>query len=297
MSELKKHQKSRKLLKIIAVVGLFFVFVAGIFYGLIFMPLFRIEKVFIDGTGKEFNDEVIEIASQKLGRKIFKKIPVNNQIFLPDKDIASAILNKFPEIKAVNTTFSLKDHSLKINLQMRQSSAIWCRDIRQAVFTMISSSTVETIKSGEPQSLPETQPALPDAENCFFVDSEGFVFKPAPILSGGSAPIVYEHMDRDLNIKEIVSNSKALKFILETKKQLDAANLNLTDFVISNQTPGDLEIISPDGWKIILNLDKSPAVQINALKRVLEKEIKEKRGQLEYVDLRVENRVYYKLKQ
>lgn len=285
----KSRTKKKRALKIIIVLALFFIFVAAVFYGLIFTPLFRIDKVFVEGAEIGFNEEIKKIANQKLAKIIFEKIPVNNQIFLPDKAIANEILNKFPEIKVVNIKTRLSDHSLTINFQLRQPSAIWCRVLVPDNLVEVSSSTDEAIISSAPSTLPE-------AENCFFIDNDRFVFKPAPILSGGIVPIVYEQMTRDLNIKDVVSNSKALQFILETKKQLDAANLNLTDFIISGQTLGDLEILSPDGWKIILNLDVSPAVQINALKRVLEEEIKEKRGQLEYVDLRVENRVYYKLK-
>ena len=301
MSELRKHRKSRKSLKFAAGLGLFFVFAAAVFYGLVFSPFFRIDNIFIQGAAKEYGGQIKQIAEQKLSAKIFWRIPVANQIFLPDKEIAEEVLDRFPEIKTVDIKTSLAAHSLTMDLEVRQPAVIWCRVLPPDNLFTVSSSTDEALQSFETRS-------LPDVEKCFFADNEGFIFRPAPVLSGGAVPIVYEQLSRsirdaalgrthDLSIKDVVFNSKALNFILEAKKQLNAANLSLTDFIVSAQTLGDLEILAPDGWKIILSLDKSPTAQINALRRVLEEEIKDKRSQLEYVDLRVENRVYYKLRQ
>lgn len=298
MTGLKKHRKSRKLLKITAALGPFFVFLAGVFYTVFFTSILRIDKAVVLGAD-EFRSGAGEIAKQKLAQKIFNKIPINNYLFLPQKEISGAILDKFPEIKAVVGKKSLGEHSLSLNLEPRRPAVIWCRvlTLDTAAVLNLPPAAPDTVASSTDgtQVSPES-PGLPEAENCFFADSDGFIFKAAPVLSGGVIPIVYERTERDLKIKDTVFDERALQFILETKKQLDAVNLGLTDFVISGQTLGDLEILSPDGWKIILSLDQSPAVQVNALKRVLEEEIEEKRSQLEYVDLRVENRVYYKLR-
>jgi hypothetical protein len=75
-----------------------------------------------------------------------------------------------------------------------------------------------------------------------------------------------------------------------------AVNLNLTDFIIKSQSVGDLEILTPEGWLIYLDITHPADIQIDALKRVLQEEIKENRSRLEYIDLRVPNRAYYKLK-
>lgn len=277
-------KKSRLGLKLFILVIVFFVFAVGNFYLIIFSSVFQINKISVNGAKDVKSEEIQKIADDILSVKFLNKIPKNNLIFLPEQEITRSILNDFPKIKEVTLTKKFMDHTLVINIIERESSAIWCRVLPEESF-LVSSSSAGQLPNQAPQ-----------AENCFFADAGGFIFGEAPILSGGAVPTVYEQTASAINIKDKVSNPRTLEFILAAKKELTAVNLNLTDFVIKSQSLGDLEILTPEGWIIYLDISNSPASQVNALKRVLEEEIKENRNRLEYIDLRVPDRAYYKLK-
>jgi len=280
--------KNKWILKIVIVGGPFFVLAGGILYLLVFTPNFRIEKVSVEGATEVSAQSIEETVLSILHEKIFNRIPKNNPVLLPNARITANIINKFPEIKSVNLIQKPLEHNLIIRIEERKPSAIWCRVSPK--IDELSATSSEIIAK-------DVQTGLFSAENCFFIDEQGFAFKDAPILSGGVVPTVYDETPQELVLKGTVFNPETLKFILEVKKELGAVNLNLTDFVIKSQSAGDLEILAPDNWRIFFSLNDSATSQANALKRVLAEEIKGKRSQLEYVDLRVPDRVYYKYRQ
>lgn len=281
---IKKYKKSRFGLKLFIFCMAFFVFTAGIFYLIISSPIFEINKISVNGLKDVKPEEIQKIADDILSVKFLNKIPKNNPILLPEQEIIRSIINNFPKIKEVTLTKKFRDNALVINITEREAAAIWCRAIPEESVSISSSSAGQLLSQA------------PQAENCFFADASGFIFGEAPILSGGAVPTVYEQTTLPINIKDEVSSPKTLEFILAVKKELAAVNLNLTDFVIKSQSLGDLEILTPEGWIIYLDISHPPASQINALKRVLEEEIKENRNRLEYIDLRVPDRAYYKLR-
>src|SRR4030042_2757204 len=281
---LRTNKKNKFFLKLF-LLSIFFIFLAGgILYLLIFSGIFNINKVSVSGAKATGSETIERIAAEILSGKIFDRIPKNNPIFLPANQIEQSIIDNFPRVKSVILVKNIKEHTLAINISERETAAIWCQVL--PVSPEVSSSTIQTSETVN----------LPSPENCFFIDQNGFIFGEAPILSGGALATVYEEGIRELKIKNNVSSPKILEFILEAKRSLVAVNLNLTDFIIKSQSVGELEIVTPEGWLIYLSVSYSPASQINALKRVLQEEIKENRSRLEYIDLRVSNRAFYKLK-
>lgn len=284
LSRLSKNKNLRRFI----IGGFFFVLAGGVLYLIFLSPMFKIDKIIIQGNKEIKEGQIREIIEPILAKKIFNKISTANLVFLPDNKIKNAILNNFPIIKEATLKKNFSEHNLTVNIAERQPAAIWCR-VLVPPSLQVSSSTAQQINE-------ELLDALP-IESCFFVDEQGFVFRQAPIFSGGPIATVYDQTIQSIKIKDNVANEKTLAFILAAKKELRAINLNLTDFVIQFQSLGDLEILTPENWRIYLNINDSVSDQISALKRVLAEEIKGKRSQLEYVDLRVANKVYYKLKQ
>ncbi len=295
MSEFKKQQKKRKKLKIVVAFGLFFIVAAGFFYFLILSPYTKVNKISVFGAKKTDSVELQKKAEEILQGKILNRLPIDNLIFLPEKKISEMILANFPEVAAVSLVKKISAHTLEIHLSEREPAAIWCRVAPKPVPSTTSSTTVVAAPLGGEIPVAK-QDFSPEVDKCFFIDQTGFAFRPSPVLSGGDVPTVYVETAQDLALGSSVLDQKLLQFILDTRRALVAADLNLTDFVVRAQSAGDLEILAPEGWLIYLDTNRPPTGQIDALKRVLEQEVKEKRRQLEYVDLRVENRVYYKLK-
>lgn len=110
---------------------------------------------------------------------------------------------------------------------------------------------------------------------------------------------------RDLSGVEIGTEMPALeedfmRFVLA----VDEGVKEKTGIVLSKEqeTPsrvsGDLRVLTEEGWKIFFNTAVGLEKELLMLKTVLEKELdQEKRQKLEYVDLRIEGKVFYKLRE
>jgi hypothetical protein len=59
----------------------------------------------------------------------------------------------------------------------------------------------------------------------------------------------------------------------------------------------DIRVTTSEGWRIFFNADISLSKEVDMLKVVLDEKVpNEKRSYLEYIDLRSDNKVFYKFK-
>lgn len=104
---------------------------------------------------------------------------------------------------------------------------------------------------------------------------------------------------RKISIEKETLSPDYIKFILDVKDRLKSyLDIETSPTVkISNIASGDITMETDDGWKINLNAEVGADKEVEMLKVVLDNKIeKEKRGELEYIDLRTDNKVYYKFK-
>jgi hypothetical protein len=206
---------------------------------------------------------------------------------------------------------------LILEIEERQSIGIWCQ-VQRAVIghqpsadsqslaegdeveDEMATTTVtdrENLPSGELLSDQEVSPEK-KIEKCFYIDKEGIIYKESPLISGSLVLNIYGTQDKLADIRTKVTSSEIIDFILTIRKELpqiktaDGPLPTAVDFEIVS--PEDLRVTTAEGWQIYFNPTYSVDFQIKALAMVFEQEIKENRRSLEYVDLRIEGRVYYK---
>lgn len=230
------------------------------------------------GVNGDQSENLKEMCLRAMDERIFFGwIGRNNFLFFSEEKISNQIREKFPELKSVDFQKKIKTRALLVSISGRDASAVWC----PAWFDPSSSSTLT---------------AQPENEKCFFIDEQGFVFQEAPILSGSMFATIFDVSFAGKGLGSTGLEKSKLDFILEAKKEIISKNLDLGDFLIRPESTAEIELLSPDGWRVYLDLASSAATQIDSLARALTEEIKEKKNQLEYVDLRVPGRIYYKLK-
>lgn len=285
-------KKGRNLIKLFIWAIIFLIFLAAIFYLIFFSKIFEIKNIVVVGAQQVKKEDIEKIVAQTIQKKVYGQIGLNNFILLPENKIKDAILGRFAEIKSAAFQKNLKNHTLTLEISERNPAVVWCK-VLPLVLENSSSSPSQNATSSDAEISGEFSPEI---DKCFFTDEQGFIFKPSPAITAGFLTTVYSQDERPLNIRDTVTDEKTLSFILALKKEFSVSNLGIDEFFIKSQSPADLEILSSEGWQIYFDLTRSPDEQVNALKRVLQQEIKEKRTSLEYVDLRVSGRVYYKLR-
>lgn len=283
----KSLEKDNKIGRRFFIAGaIFFIAAATIFYLAFFSRMLKIDAVFVEGAVSVNEDEIKNMAISLMKINLFNKINRDSFILLPEREIKQAVLSRFAEIEDVLIVRNIKEKNIAIMIKERNPLAVWCQ----------IAALQENVASSSLVLAEDRKMVSPEIERCYFVDEKGFIFKPAPSISGGIITTIYSQSDEKLELRGKVGDQMMLEFILAVKKEFSEVNFGVTEFFIKSKTFGDLEILTPEGWRIYFDLRGSAGSQINALKRVLAEEIKNQRNQLDYVDLRVANRVYYKLK-
>lgn len=288
-----KRSRKRIPLKTIIFGGLFFCLLIALGYFLIFSPFLWVQRIEIEKTKNVSVLEIEEIARNNLEGKLWLLIPRKSFLFLPIDKISQDILDRFPEVKAV-TIEKIKPNFLNldqissgmgllIKTEERESIGIWCQLNQE-----------ETTSTTTNQMIP-----FEDRVNkCFYIDQEGIIFRESPLVIGNLVVNIYSQIKDSVDLREKITSAEVIDFILLVDKRLsqietvDGNRLNIVGFEIVSIE--NLRITTSFGWQIYFNPSFSVGSQLNALEMVLLQDIKENYSILEYIDLSIEGRVYYK---
>ena len=255
------RRKKKSSLKIYIFAGIFFCLLAGLTYVVIWLPYFWIENINIE-------DNMTYISSLEIEEFVPKK-----SIFLISIDqIKNEILDKYPEIKIVEIKKRLPN-TLNIKIQERKNIGVWCQiELEERLI-----STEELIEKEIKRKINE----------CFYFDSDGIIFREASLIKGSLVLNVYG-TKKPIKIRDNVMSPKLVEFILTIRQRLP----EIIDFEIVSFE--DLRVTTSRGYQVYFNPTYSVGSQLEALRIVIEKEIKQELNSLEYIDLKIEGRVYYK---
>jgi len=234
---------------------LILIIIGTIFYFLIFSSVFQIKEIKISGNQKVSNENLQEKISPQLTKNFWRFS--SRSIFLTNlSEIKENLFKDFPQIAEINLKRKFPN-SLILEIEERRPEAIWCSN-----------------------------------NLCFFVDKEGIIFEEISEIPLNNIEIK-ELREKKLELGEKVLEKEILDSIktIETKLK-ENLKINIEEFIISSEERLNVKI--KENWEIYFNLRKDINWQITELGLILEKEIPlERRGDLEYIDLRFD-RVYYK---
>jgi len=285
----KKRASKKSPLKRIIFTGLFFCLLAGLIYFFIWSPVIWIEKIDVRPSSPIIS--IKEIVQNNLEGKIWQFVPQKSIILVPLNKIKEDILDSSPEIKEVSIRKKIPQFrprqaaSLEIIIEERKSIGLWCQIEEPKIAEQLSEELLET------EEATSTESAISESviKQCFYLDKEGIIFRESPLISGSFVLNIFSSKKESVLLGEEVVSPEMIDFILKTAQGL---SLKIDSFEIVS--PEDLRVKTSQGWQIYFNPTYSADWQINALEMILEEEIKEKINSLEYIDLRIEGRVYYK---
>jgi len=254
-----RKMRRKRIRGLIFAICLLFLISLGVFF---FLPKLKIKRIEVSGNKEISLGKIKDILSYK-------------NIFLATEErIKADMLKEFPQISELIVSRNLFEREIKISIKEREEFGIVCQIEKPASPTEVGADKIK---------------------NCFYIDREGIIFKEAPQTSGSLVILIKDYSNRDYKIGEKIFDTGLISFISEIKdKLLDDIDLRVVDFNISSFPSEDLKVVTNEGWYILFNLQKETADQLTALKAVLDEKIKDARKNLQYVDLRIENRVYYK---
>lgn len=272
LSDSSKRKKGLKIrIRFYAVSVVIISLAIALAYFLKYSPVFQVTEFKISGTNKSVASAIQSLTPFLFKRRIAGFLGTDNYFFWPSGSMrayAGWEFNIFPEFANIFIRKSFYNRGITIEAQERTPLGIWC---------------VET-------SLEASSEATP--ENCFwFDDTDGILIEASPSSAGQLVFTVYEQggpilvKGRSVLGKKEFSN---LKSVLEALRGL-SLSISRIEF---QRNSYDLEVGINNAGRLFFSLRFDPQIStLPALKELLNTK---PLNRIDYLDLRVENKIYLK---
>lgn len=264
----KRKKKGRKILLLCFALIICF---SGMVYGLFFSPYFDIQTITVNGTDIVSSDKVKETINTLADEKTWGVFHNRNIFFFPVSYLQTNLFDTFPPI--ANVTISKKPHIIRLGSWNQKSELVI--HISERPHTALSC----------------------DSEKCFIVDNNGVLFSSVPIESNTSSLRILESsISSDITLPQSLYSSDFIEFIKKIKK-LSADEGVIFDSFSQVNDFGDIQARTANNYSVFFTMSQDAKKQVQILKELLSKMIQGDITKLDYINLRVENRAYYKLKE
>jgi len=262
----RKLRRKRLVLKAI-VVGVIFVAVFAGVVAFFRITYFQVEKIEISGNNLIDGDDLTDAIKAKLEGKYLGLFPKANIFLIPKDKILAELPENFKRIKKISLDKKYFG-AIAVKIEERNNAVLFC-----------------------------------EKEDCAYTDENGFVFEKSPYFSGTVflKLIDQRNLDSGENAKKIdgylgtnLIEESEFKKILEFAGLIAKIDGGVSEVILKKENI--YEFYTQEGWKIILNDKNEPQSAYLNLITALDSNIKDKRPKLDYIDLRLGNKIYFKYK-
>lgn len=244
-------------IKIYGGLAVFFLLIIGAGYLVVYSPLFHITRINADGTQINANDLIENLKEFLKSQSKIAGFLSSENILIWKQEKISEFLKNYPQIAELNIEKDYFERTIKIDIKEREKYGIWCQSA---------------------------------VSNCFWFDKKGIIFAEAPMVEGALINKVEDLTGRDLKIGDTIIEQRFLDNLLKIFAVLDETNLGKGFLNLENLSLQEIIFESPDRFKIYFSLRFDPAFSVAGIKSLRETGLEK----MNYIDFRVENRVYYK---
>lgn len=292
-------RRRRRVLKLKIYSGLFifFLLIGGIFYILFKTSTFKIQNITIKTEIVNLPDNLQRIALEEPNilqinseqeQEIINDIKAvflrssrinyflggdNILIWHRGRLINDWFFQNHPQIADISIEKDFVKRSISISLKKRQKLGMWCSSAKKENGGIFTTSSLEL--------------------NCNWFDQEGILFEKSPTSIGNLIYKVLDYSNRNLKLGDKVLEDKLFinlikLFEVTSKSQFNLRTFNLEDIKLQEISA----LLNNNSPRILLSLKNDQSFVITALDS-LKKIGLEK---IDYIDLRVPDRIYYQLK-
>ncbi|MDP3956535.1 MAG: hypothetical protein Q8P97_00890 [bacterium] len=269
-SEELQYRKKRRRFRVVASVFLFLfvVLMSGGAYLFFYTDTFYFTHIEIMGLKNLKKEDVL--AKNKIS--FFEGINLKNPL------IKTSVINRDYIYK-----------KLDIALEEREPYAIWCRSVPQ-ISTVPTAPNAEVATSTASSTVSSTvinSPEMPS--DCYWFDKDGFIFAGAPETEGVLLLEVEDISLREIKIGEYVLPDDERTTLFKIFNFIDVLNIKVRQFRLEPLDKQEVTAFTEAGPMIYFSLRLDPSFAIEPVRS-----LKATLPTLKYVDLRSENKVFYR---
>lgn len=267
MGKYKDELRAQKRKKLIVGAGfllvIFFAALAGLIYFLFFTSIFKVELVETK-VPIALQSNLQKAVDNWLDNGFWYFKGRNNILFISSDKLVAQLAVQFPKLESIKIIKDLP-HALTISAVERKVAGIWCLSAQTGL----------------------------DVE-CFYFDKGGVAFAEANPSSGYLIPVITDRRSGEIKLGEKIAVEGLLSNIMKARELLAATGID-ANFIIPTDSFEEFNAKTANGWTIMFSNLTNIEQQISALVVFLkEKLTPAQKAELEYVDLRIQDRIYYK---
>lgn len=248
-------KKNDKIWKKINIISLLIIILV-VAYFIIYSPWLQITSIKYRGPDSVDTEIIEKVVADQFNNNIFFIFPEKNIIFFQKSKLEKSFVDH-PVIKNLRLTKGIK--SITVYFETRQPALV----INNQNFYWISDSDGFILAITDENNISNNLPLVSDPFHTYQVTDK----------------IVYF---------ELIDS---LIFIWRQFLLYEADNLYPWRFVLGRNY-SEIELYTNEGWRVIFNLDNEVSKQLSVLDKIIKTKI-EDRSKLDYIDLRIDNWVYY----
>lgn len=243
-------------------------FVATVVFALFFSDFLTIESVRISGLDRLTEAPIREIVDKKMEGKYLSLVKKNNLILFPARSLRKELAENFRWIEDVKVQKKFPAE-IELVIKERKFGMIFCS--RDRCYLLNENGEAYAVENFTAQEL--------EKENLVTLTDLSEVR-----IEGNPKPLETEFREFILQLERRVWEETGI--ILEKR------------YETPNRMSGDLKVETQAGWRIYFSASVGIEKEMSVLKAILEHKIeKERQKDLEYIDLRIANKVFYKFKE
>lgn len=280
--KIRRQKKLKRIIKIsiFALVIIFLIYITN-------AKFLRVQKIVVNEVQYSDRNEIELSVKESLDGRYFGLFSRANVLLLPRNKIYREIKSKFPSIKNVNLDLN---GLTEINVEMNEYKAgsLWC-DIPVTPSKVLTHEDV-TQDSDIPQVVSDVSRA-----NCYFMNEDGVIFAKTKYDPNSDVLKTFGKIVSD-PIRQTYTDKKTFENLVEFTKLLRRINLSSDEIWTTNGSV--YAFVTKENVKIYVESDSDPSKNFENLETVIKRDAinQAQMSNIDYIDLRFGNRVFYKLK-
>lgn len=239
----------------------------GAIYFIFYSPYFSIRQIEISGLQKIDSSELRGIVDNQIASHRFLIFSQNN-IFVFDEKSTEKEINERYALNYLKIEKRLPD-SVNISVEEKMPALIW-KTAEKIYLVGGDGVVIREIQEEEVSGYQTNQP-------------------------GANMALVFDESNETTAIKEQIINRKKAEAVVNLQSNLGRiTGLQIINFAMVNREDTMIKCLTGEGWQIYFSPADDLNEQIQKLSVFLKEKNQEERRGLQYVDLRFEDRVYYK---
>jgi cell division septal protein FtsQ len=236
------------------------------FYVLFFSQYLQITDITVTGTTELNSQEIQQNIEESLQGKYLGVIPKNNFLFISQKKNEDLLIGNFKKIRSVMVTRKFPN-ALSIAIDERKALLVWCSN-----------------------------------EKCYLLDEKGVAYNEAvfssPELEQNHLLQINDLSSREVKIGEKIIEPVFEQYVLGIKDALAVAGFNATQqYSTPSRMAEEINVKTDQESEFYFSTQFDLLSAFRTLNAMLKKEIsQEQRSNIAYIDLRNENKAFYKFK-